>query len=55
MVSDWGAQYPGSGVSSALAGLDIVMPGPNLWGGNLTKAVRNGTAPESRVTDMAAR
>ncbi|EON66750.1 hypothetical protein W97_05996 [Coniosporium apollinis CBS 100218] len=54
VVSDWGAQE--SGVGSALAGLDMVMPsGLQFWGGNLTQAVRNGSVPEDRLTDMATR
>ena len=54
VVSDWDAQH--SGVASALAGLDMAMPIPkDFWGGNLTKAVRNGSVPEVRVTDMATR
>lgn len=53
VVSDWGAQD--SGVGSALAGLDVVMPSSILWGANLTLAVNNGTVNESRVDDMATR
>lgn len=53
VVSDWGAQ--GSGVGSALAGLDVTMPSSILWGANLTLAVNNGTINESRVDDMATR
>jgi beta-glucosidase len=47
-VSDWQAQH--SGVDSALAGLDLAMPGDTLfdtgdsyYGSNLTVAVLNGT------------
>ncbi|TVY84124.1 putative beta-glucosidase M [Lachnellula suecica] len=56
VVSDWGAQQ--TGLSSAEAGLDVVMPSSVFWGvsgGNLTAAVNNGSLPESRVTDMATR
>lgn len=54
IVTDWWAQH--SGVATALAGLDMVMPsGDDFWGANLTQAVRNGSVPESRVTDMATR
>ncbi|KAJ9633809.1 hypothetical protein H2199_009222 [Coniosporium tulheliwenetii] len=54
VVSDWGAQE--SGVGSALAGMDMVMPsGLAFWGGNLTQAVRNGSVSEARLTDMATR
>ena len=60
IMSDWSAQH--SGVGSALAGLDMSMPGDILfdtgtsfWGANLTIAVLNGTVPEWRVDDMATR
>ncbi|PQE04926.1 glycosyl hydrolase family 3 n terminal domain-containing protein [Rutstroemia sp. NJR-2017a BBW] len=59
--SDWLAQR--SGVASALAGLDMTMPGDglrwadgkSLWGPELTKAVLNGSLPISRLHDMATR
>ena len=60
VMSDWQAQH--SGVGSALAGLDMSMPGDVLfdtgttfWGTNLTVAVLNGTVPEWRLDDMAVR
>jgi beta-glucosidase len=61
VMSDWGAQH--SGVASALAGLDMTMPGEQVfgvgtysyWGGNLTAAVLNGTIPQWRIDDMALR
>ncbi len=61
VMSDWGAQH--SGVASALAGLDMSMPGEqrfgvgtySYWGGNLTAAVLNGTVPQWRIDDMAVR
>ena len=60
VMSDWQAQH--SGVASALAGLDMSMPGDVLfdtgttfWGTNLTIAVLNGTVPEWRLDDMAVR
>ncbi|KLJ10364.1 beta-glucosidase A [Blastomyces silverae] len=60
IMSDWQAQH--SGVGSALAGLDMSMPGDTVfgtgrsyWGTNLTIAVANGTIPEWRVDDMAVR
>ncbi|KAJ5469507.1 beta-glucosidase A [Penicillium diatomitis] len=60
VMSDWQAQH--SGVSSALAGLDMTMPGDTVfdsgfsfWGSNLTIAVLNGTVPEWRIDDMAMR
>ena len=61
VVSDWLAQR--SGVASALAGLDMSMPGDGLrwkdgralWGGLLTKAVLNGSVPLERLNDMVTR
>ena len=53
VVSDWDAQV--SGVASANAGLDVVMPGAGYWGVNLTEAVRNGSVSEDRLNDMATR
>jgi beta-glucosidase-like glycosyl hydrolase len=59
--SDWLAQR--SGVGSALAGLDVTMPGDglrwhdgkSLWGGKLTEAVLNGSVPMERLNDMVTR
>ncbi|KAF2749107.1 glycoside hydrolase family 3 protein [Sporormia fimetaria CBS 119925] len=59
--SDWLAQQ--SGVASALAGLDVTMPGDglkwadgkSLWGQQLTKAVLNGSVPVERLDDMVTR
>ena len=59
--SDWLAQR--SGVASALAGLDMTMPGDglrwakgnSLWGPELTRAVLNGSVPIDRVNDMVTR
>lgn len=54
VVSDWGAVH--SGVASALAGLDMAMPGDSgFWGSKLTEAVKNGSVSEDRVTDMVSR
>jgi len=60
IMSDWAAQH--SGVSTALAGLDMTMPGDasfdsgdSFWGANLTIAVLNGTVPQWRLDDMAVR
>jgi beta-glucosidase-like glycosyl hydrolase len=47
--------YADSGVASALAGLDMVMPDTKYWGNNLTTAINNGSVPESRLNDMATR
>lgn len=59
-MTDWYAQR--GGVSSALAGLDIVMPSPvensglpAFWGPNLTEAINNGSVPEWRLDDMVTR
>jgi len=59
--SDWLAQR--SGVGSALAGLDMSMPGDgllwaggnSLWGPELSKAVLNGSLPMERLNDMVTR
>lgn len=54
IVSDWFGQH--SGVGSALAGLDLVMPyATDFWGPNLTQAVTNGSVSEVRLDDMATR
>ncbi|KAK8137166.1 glycoside hydrolase family 3 protein [Apiospora sp. TS-2023a] len=54
VVTDWGAQH--SGVATALAGLDMVMPfGSQFWGDKLVQAVNNGSVPESRIDDMVTR
>ncbi|KAF2752773.1 hypothetical protein EJ05DRAFT_481015 [Pseudovirgaria hyperparasitica] len=60
VMSDWQAQH--AGVSTALAGMDMAMPGDVLfntytsyWGPNMTVAVLNGTLPEWRLDDMVTR
>ncbi|KAJ5664696.1 hypothetical protein N7462_011509 [Penicillium macrosclerotiorum] len=61
IMSDWNAQH--TTVNSALAGLDMTMPGSDFnsppgsifWGSNLVDAVNNGSVPKSRVDDMATR
>lgn len=62
VVSDWGAQH--SGVYSALAGLDLSMPGEvsdswlsgrSYWGPLLTRAIYNQTLPQERLNDMVIR
>lgn len=62
IVSDWGAQH--TGVYSALAGLDMSMPGEisndwlsgkSHWGPLLTKAVYNNTILQDRLNDMVLR
>ncbi len=52
-----------SGVSTALAGLDMTMPGDglrwqnglSLWGPELTRSVLNGSVPLERLNDMVTR
>lgn len=60
IMSDWTAQH--TGVATAVAGLDMTMPGDtafntglSYWGTNLTLAVLNGTVPLHRLDDMAMR
>jgi beta-glucosidase len=53
VVSDWGAQH--AGVATALAGLDMAMPGSPFWAPNLTMAIQNGSVPMSKIDDMATR
>ncbi|EFX00050.1 beta-glucosidase [Grosmannia clavigera kw1407] len=55
VVSDWDGQH--SGVASALAGLDVAMPGSDgFWaGGLLATAVTNGSVAVERIDDMATR
>lgn len=62
VVSDWGAQH--TGVDSALAGLDMTMPGEifgdwcsgkSYWGPLLTRAIYNDTIPQARLNDMVSR
>jgi len=54
VVSDWSATT--STVPSALAGLDLVMPGPRgPWGEKLVAAVRSGAVAESIIDDKVAR
>ncbi|KAI1246661.1 hypothetical protein MGN70_013562 [Eutypa lata] len=61
VMSDWLAQR--SGVASALAGLDMTMPGDglfwadgmSLWGPELTRSVLNGSVPVDRLNDMTTR
>jgi len=54
VVSDWSATS--TTAPSALAGLDLIMPGPNgPWGDQLVGTVRAGTVPESEIDDKVAR
>ena len=54
VFSDWSAAR--STVETALAGLDLVMPGPDgPWGQALVDAVQAGDVPESLIDDKVAR
>ncbi|KAH8556725.1 glycoside hydrolase superfamily [Umbelopsis sp. PMI_123] len=63
VMSDWFGTH--SGAKAVNAGLDMDMPGdtitseglggPSYFGANLIESVKNGSVPESRVTDMATR
>ena len=59
IMTDWAAQH--STVESAVAGLDMTMPGSDYngdnvyWGDALVEAVSNNKVPEERVDDMATR
>jgi beta-glucosidase len=54
VVSDWSATT--STAPSAVAGLDLVMPGPHgPWGDKLVAAVRAGSVPESAIDDKVMR
>jgi beta-glucosidase len=54
VVSDWYAQH--TGLASAEAGMDMVMPGDFYWGKNqLATAVTNGSLNGTRLDDMATR
>ncbi|KAA8568696.1 hypothetical protein EYC84_007697 [Monilinia fructicola] len=61
VMTDWLAQI--GGVSSALAGLDMAMPGDGgipftgeaYWAHELSTAILNGTVPLDRLNDMVTR
>jgi len=54
VVSDWHAAS--DTVQCALAGLDLVMPGPNgPWGERLVAAVRDGSVPEAVIDEKVRR
>ncbi|HET9170851.1 MAG TPA: glycoside hydrolase family 3 C-terminal domain-containing protein [Actinospica sp.] len=54
VFSDWSAAR--STVETALAGLDLVMPGPDgPWGQALVDAVKAGLVPEELIDDKVAR
>lgn len=61
VMSDWNAQH--STVNSALAGLDMTMPGSDFnsppgsifWGKNLQNAIAAGSVPQARLNNMVTR
>jgi beta-glucosidase len=54
VLSDWHAARGTE--ATALAGLDLVMPGPGgPWGGRLAAAVRAGLVPEALIDDKVRR
>ena len=54
VISDWGAAR--STLATALAGLDLSMPGPDgPWGAALAQAVADGLVPEELLDDKVAR
>lgn len=60
VMTDWLGQI--GGVSSALAGLDMVMPGDgavplfgdSYWASQLSTSILNGTVPVERLNDMVS-
>jgi beta-glucosidase len=53
VISDWGATH--STYKSAMAGLDMEMPGSDFFGVALKKAVESREIPMPRVDDMVRR
>jgi len=54
VVSDWSAAR--STVPTAVAGLDLAMPGPDgPWGPDLVQAVQDGLVPEANIDDKVLR
>lgn len=53
VISDNGALH--TGIAAANAGMDVVTPFEEVWGGNLTRAISNGTLEASRLDDMVKR
>lgn len=58
VMTDWFGHY--AGVGSALAGLDMAMPGEgavpllgdSYWGSELSRSILNGSVPVDRLNDM---
>ncbi|KAG8870801.1 hypothetical protein FRB97_009365 [Tulasnella sp. 331] len=62
VTTDWWVNQPKYGTEAANKGLDMVMPGGDAYGSNisyfgpaLVEAVQAGLVPESRLDDMATR
>ncbi|KAJ6073109.1 hypothetical protein N7467_011194 [Penicillium canescens] len=61
VMTDWLGHY--TGVASALAGLDMAMPGDgavplfgdSYWGPEMSRSVLNGSVPVNRLNDMVTR
>lgn len=53
VLSDYGALH--TGIAAANAGMDAVTPFEQVWGGNFSRAIVNGTMDESRLDDMVTR
>ncbi|KAJ5164156.1 Glycoside hydrolase superfamily [Penicillium coprophilum] len=61
VMTDWLGHY--SGVASAIAGLDMSMPGDgavplfgdSYWGAELSRSILNGSVPVNRLNDMVQR
>ncbi len=53
VVSDWGGTH--TTTKSALAGLDIEMPGSTYFGDPLKKALESGEVSQDRINDMVHR
>lgn len=59
-MTDWFGHY--GGVASALAGLDMAMPGEgavpllgdSYWGSELSRSILNGSVPLDRLDDMVS-
>jgi beta-glucosidase len=57
-MTDWLGHY--TGVGSALAGLDMCMPGDgavpllgdSYWGSEMSRSILNGSVPVDRLNDM---
>ncbi|KAH8916735.1 glycoside hydrolase family 3 protein [Atractiella rhizophila] len=62
VMSDWGGVYEDTNGAFEMGGTDLIMPGNGFfgilgtfWNDTLVEQVKNGTVPESRLTDMVLR